>query len=52
MPGVQLRASGIRQSEISRIESGDVNPTLKTIGALARAWSRDPPHNRLTVGAA
>ena len=30
-------ASGIRQSEISRIESGRGNPTLKTIGALARA---------------
>ena len=30
-------ASGIRQSEISRIESGNSNPTLKTIGALARA---------------
>jgi len=30
-------ASGIRQSEISRIESGHGNPTLKTIGALARA---------------
>ena len=34
----QLAAvSGIRQSEISRIESGNGNPTLKTIGALARA---------------
>lgn len=30
-------ASGIRQSEISRIESGSGNPTLKTIGALAHA---------------
>jgi transcriptional regulator with XRE-family HTH domain len=30
-------ASGIRQSEISRIEGGNGNPTLKTIGALARA---------------
>ena len=30
-------AAGIRQSEISRIESGHGNPTLKTIGALARA---------------
>ena len=30
-------ASGIHQSEISRIESGNGNPTLKTIGALARA---------------
>jgi DNA-binding XRE family transcriptional regulator len=30
-------ASGIRQSEISRIESGNGNPTLKTIGALAHA---------------
>ena len=30
-------ASGIRQGEISRIESGHGNPTLKTIGALARA---------------
>ena len=30
-------ASGIRQSEISRIESGHGNPTLKTIGALASA---------------
>ena len=30
-------ASGIRQSEISRIESGHGNPTLKTISALARA---------------
>ena len=30
-------ASGIRQSEISRIESGHGNPTLKTMGALARA---------------
>jgi DNA-binding XRE family transcriptional regulator len=30
-------ASGIRQSEISRIESGHGNPTLKTIGTLARA---------------
>jgi len=30
-------ASGIRQSEISPIDSGNGNPTLKTIGALARA---------------
>lgn len=30
-------ASGIRQSEISRIEGGNGNPTLKTIGALAHA---------------
>ena len=30
-------ASGIHQSEISRIESGHGNPTLKTISALARA---------------
>jgi len=30
-------ASGIRQSEISRIEGGHGNPTLKTISALARA---------------
>ena len=30
-------ASGIRQSEISRIESGHANPTLKTLSALARA---------------
>ena len=30
-------ASGIRQSEISRIESGHANPTLKTMSALARA---------------
>ena len=30
-------ASGIRQSEISRIEGGRGNPTLKTICALARA---------------
>ncbi len=30
-------ASGIRQSEISRIEGGNGNPTLKTMGALARA---------------
>ena len=30
-------ASGIRQSEISRIESGHGNPTLKTMSALARA---------------
>jgi len=30
-------ASGIRQSEISRIEGANGNPTLKTIGALARA---------------
>jgi len=30
-------ASGIRQSEISRIEGGHGNPTLKTICALARA---------------
>ena len=30
-------ASGIRHSEISRIESGHGNPTLKTISALARA---------------
>ena len=30
-------ASGIRQSEISRIESGNGNPTLKTIGTLAHA---------------
>ena len=34
----QLAAvSGIRQSEISRIESGHGNPTLKTMSALARA---------------
>jgi len=30
-------ASGVRQSEISRIESGHANPTLKTMSALARA---------------
>ena len=30
-------ASGIHQSEISRIEGGNGNPTLKTIGALAHA---------------
>jgi DNA-binding XRE family transcriptional regulator len=30
-------ASGVRQSEISRIESGHGNPTLKTMSALARA---------------
>lgn len=30
-------ASGVRQSEISRIESGNANPTLRTISALARA---------------
>lgn len=30
-------ASGIRQSEISRIECGSGNPTLKTIGMLAHA---------------
>ena len=30
-------ASGIRQSEISHIEGGHGNPTLKTICALARA---------------
>ena len=30
-------ASGIRQSEISRIEGGNGNPTLKTMSALARA---------------
>jgi len=31
----QLAASsGIHQSEISRIESGNGNPTLKTLGAL------------------
>ena len=30
-------ASGIRQSEISRIEGGNGNLTLKTIGALAHA---------------
>jgi DNA-binding XRE family transcriptional regulator len=30
-------ASGIHQSEISRIESGNGNPTLKTLGALTSA---------------
>jgi DNA-binding XRE family transcriptional regulator len=30
-------ASGIRQNEISRIESGNGNPTLKTLGALTSA---------------
>ena len=30
-------ASGIHQSEISRIESGNGNPTLKTLGALTGA---------------
>ena len=30
-------ASGIHQSEISRIESGSGNPTLKTLGALTGA---------------
>ena len=30
-------ASGIRQSEISRIESGNGNPTLKTLSALTAA---------------
>ena len=29
--------SGIQQSEISRIESGNGNPTLKTLGALTGA---------------
>lgn len=34
----QLAASsGIHQSEISRIESGNGNPTLKTLGALTGA---------------
>ncbi len=43
----QLAAvSGIRQSEISRIEGGNGNPTLKTIGALARALGAEL---RLTV---
>ncbi len=40
-------ASGIRQSEISRIEGGNGNPTLKTIGALARALGAEL---RLTAG--
>ena len=40
-------ASGIRQSEISRIEGGNGNPTLKTIGALAHALGAEL---RLTVG--
>ena len=30
-------ASGIHQSEISRLESGNGNPTLKTLGALTGA---------------
>jgi DNA-binding XRE family transcriptional regulator len=30
-------ASGIHQSEISRIETGNGNPTLKTLGALTSA---------------
>jgi len=30
-------ASGIRQSEISSIESGNGNPTLKTLGAITSA---------------
>ncbi len=30
-------ASGIRQSEISRIEGGNGNPTLKTLSALTAA---------------
>ena len=39
-------ASGIRQSEISRIEGGNANPTLRTIGALAHALGAEL---RLTV---
>jgi transcriptional regulator with XRE-family HTH domain len=31
------RATGIAQSEISRIESGHANPTLATLRALVRA---------------
>jgi transcriptional regulator with XRE-family HTH domain len=34
-------ASGIRQSKISRAESGRGNPTLETIGAPARAMSAE-----------
>jgi DNA-binding XRE family transcriptional regulator len=34
-------ASGVRQSEISRIESGHGNPTLKTIGSLTRAMGAE-----------
>lgn len=30
-------ASGVRQSEIDRIEGGQGNPTLETLCALARA---------------
>ena len=34
----QLAAvSGVRQSELSPIEAGNANPTLQTLGALARA---------------
>lgn len=40
-------ASGIRQSEISRIEGGNGNPTLKTLGALAHALGAKL---RLTAG--
>jgi DNA-binding XRE family transcriptional regulator len=40
-------ASGIHQSEISRIEGGNGNPTLKTIGALAHALGTEL---RLTAG--
>ncbi len=29
--------SGVQQSEISRIEQGTANPTLRTLGVLARA---------------
>ena len=35
--GELAAASGIHQSDLSRIEHGRANPTLDTLGALARA---------------
>lgn len=55
------RRSGVQQSEISRIEQGDANPTFQTIHVLARALgaefclvnrgSRRAPHRGPRVSA-
>lgn len=42
MTQIQLaEVSGIGQSEISRIESGAINPTVATVNALARPLGAD-----------
>ena len=34
------RASGLNQRQISRIQTGDANPTLRTVSKLARGFGK------------